>query len=75
MATPSKCVNFPAVLFNISIQRADQAGSLNLNVQVEAPDAVSALEAAKAQLRKTLEASGLSVAPAVPPATTPPVTP
>lgn len=61
--------------FNVSINRAGEGGGLNLNVQVEAPDVLSALDAAKVTLAKTIEASGLAVAvapPSTPAAAAPP---
>ena len=53
--------------FTVSInsQAGGDAG-LNLNVQVEAENVIEALEAAKAQLWKTIEASGLALAAAAP---------
>jgi len=61
------------MLFNINISPVNAApgAAFNINVQIEAPDLVQALEAAKEPIRKSAEASANQLAAALP-APTPP---
>jgi hypothetical protein len=63
------------VLFNVSISPANPApgAAFNINVQIEAPDLVQALEGAKEPIRKSAEASARQLNNALPAA--PPLTP
>lgn len=56
------------MLFNINISPASAApgGGFNINVQIEAPDLVEALELAKEPIRKSAEASARSLSSALP---------
>jgi hypothetical protein len=56
------------VLFNISLSPAQStpAGNFNISVQVEAPDLVAALEAAKEPIRKSAETQALALHSALP---------
>jgi hypothetical protein len=56
------------VLFNVSLSPANAppGAGFNINVQIEAPDLVSALEAAKEPIRKSAEASARSLSDSLP---------
>ena len=58
------------MLFNVNISPT-QPGAPNFNVQVEAPDLVAALEAAKAPILKSAQQSAAILALAIPAAQQP----
>jgi|KBSMisStaDraftv2_1062788.scaffolds.fasta_scaffold1332613_2 hypothetical protein len=56
------------MLFNVSIQplNSTPGSNFNINVQVDAPDLVAALEAAKEPIRKSAETQARALADALP---------